>query len=346
MTAPRTKGQAADQTLPIELVRAATSFALARGWDVNGILHEAGIPPMLLAEGRARVTEAQAVTIVRTLWRLTDDEAFGMGEHPLPRGSFRLLCYGAIGAPDLGTALERFRGFAQAVPAIPAMGIEREGRLARVTLDLGPAFSDPAHLISYTALAVVHRIMAWAIARPLDLVRVELPFHRPASTEMADLVFGAPQVYEAPHPALVFDAGWLAAPLMRDETELDEFIARSPAGLLARPTERESSTADLVRKLVVQGLKGEQLSGDEIATRLSMSPQTMRRHLAAERTSLREIRETVLRDAAVTALVQGDESMADIAARLGFSEPSAFTRAFRRWTGSPPSAYRSSDVDD
>jgi len=77
-----------------------------------------------------------------------------------------------------------------------------------------------------------------------------------------------------------------------------------------------------------------------------MSPQTLRRKLAAEGTSLREIRETVLRDAAVTALVQGEEPIAEIAERMGFSEPSAFTRAFRRWTGSPPSAYRSSETDD
>ena len=75
--------------MPIELVRAATTFAIRQGWDVNGILHEAGIPPLLLAQGRARVTEDQAIRIVRHLWRLTDDEMFGIGAHPLPRGRYR-----------------------------------------------------------------------------------------------------------------------------------------------------------------------------------------------------------------------------------------------------------------
>lgn len=329
----------AEATLPIELVRSATAFAIRSGWDVNGILHEAGIPPLLLTEGRARVTEEQGTRIVRALWRLTDDEAFGIGSHPLPRGSFRLLLYGLTGAPDLGAALERAKGFAAAIPALPKLDVSVEEDLARVSWDSFGVADDPDHLLAYTSLAVVHRIIAWAIARRVPLHHVELPFPAPRSTEMPDLVFGAPQVYGTARPAIVFDAALLQSPLMRDEQELDEFIARSPAGLLAR-VEDGADTADQVRRLVEQGLRGAHLDGDEIARRLAISPQTLRRKLAAEGTSLREIRETVLRDAAVTALVDGDESLGEISQRLGFSEPSAFTRAFRRWTGSPPSAYR------
>ena len=340
MAAARVSEDRAGATLPIELVRSATAFAIRHGWDVNGILHQAGIPPMLLAEGRARVTEEQGTRIVRALWRLTDDEAFGIGTHPLPRGSFRLLLYGLTGAPDLGAALERAQGFAAAIPALPTLELDVMGDLARVSWDTFSGADDPDHLLAYTSLAVVHRIMAWAIARPVPLHSVELPFHAPVSTEMPLLVFGAPQVYEASRPALVFDAGLLRAPLMRDEKELDEFIARSPAGLLAR-VEDGAGTSDQVRRLVEQGLRGStHPDGDEIARRLAISPQTLRRKLAAEGTSLREIRETVLRDAAVTALVDGRESLSEISHRLGFSEPSAFTRAFRRWTGSAPSAYR------
>ncbi|WP_183092760.1 AraC family transcriptional regulator [Nocardioides stalactiti] len=329
-----------DRTLPIELVRAAVSFAIAQEWDVNAILHEAGIPPLLLAQGRSRVTEAQATSIVQALWAHTDDEALGMGTHPLPRGSFRLLLYGASGAPDLGTALERVRGFGRAMPALPPVQLDVDNDEARIVLDVERGFDDPEHLVTFTGLAVAHRVMCWAVARPIPLIRVELPFHAPASREMPDLVFGAPQVYEAPRPALVLESSWLTAPLMRDEAAVDEFVARSPAGLLARPTADRTSTADLVRRLVVQGLRADQPTGDEIAERLAMSPQTLRRRLAAEETSLRRLRDDVLRDAAVAALVAGEESMAEIAERLGFSEPSAFTRAFRRWTGSPPSAYR------
>jgi AraC-like DNA-binding protein len=331
--------------MPIELVRAATAFAIRQGWDVNGILHEAGIPPLLLAEGRARVTEEQAIRIVRAMWRLTDDEMFGIGAHPLPRGSLRLLMYGLIGATDLGEAIDRARGFSQAMPALPTIELEVEDGLARVSWEAWGGPDDPEHLLAYTSVAVLHRILAWGIARPVPLHHVELTFHQPPSIEMPNLVFGAPQVYEAPRQAIVFDAALLRSPLMRDEKELDEFIARSPAGLLARVADGVG-IHDQVRRMVEQGLRGgSHPDAEEIARRLAISPQTLRRKLAAEETSLRAIRETVFRDAAVTALVQTGEPIAEIAGRLGFSEPSAFTRAFRRWTGSPPSAYRSSESD-
>ncbi|OBF11097.1 helix-turn-helix domain-containing protein [Mycobacterium sp. 852002-10029_SCH5224772] len=66
--------------------------------------------------------------------------------------------------------------------------------------------------------------------------------------------------------------------------------------------------------------------------------------LRADNTSQRRIRDEVLRDRAIEALVHGEETITDLAARLGFSETSAFRRAFRRWTGTPPRAYRATSV--
>lgn len=53
-----------------------------------------------------------------------------------------------------------------------------------------------------------------------------------------------------------------------------------------------------------------------------------------------QIREELLRDEAIASLVRGEESIEALSNRLGFSEPSAFRRAFRRWTGNPPRAYQ------
>jgi AraC-like DNA-binding protein len=135
----------------------------------------------------------------------------------------------------------------------------------------------------------------------------------------------------------------LRVPVMRTEEDLEAFIARSPAGLLTRPA-HEATVADQVRRMIEHAIRDrrqtEMPSGEDVARRLAISQQTLRRRLARDGTSLRQVRDEVLRDEAIAALVEGEESIGDLAMRLGFSEPSAFTRAFRRWTGNPPSAYR------
>ncbi len=332
------------RTLPIELVRETVEFARRHGWDVDRLLALSGVSPHLLTEGRSRVTEEQLVAVVQALWQLTDDEMFGLGPHPLPRGSFRLLCYGVIGASDVRQAIDRLIGFSGAMPALPTPSLTTEDGDAVVTMpsvEIGDARADTVRLVSLVTAMGLHRFVEWLIDDRVMLTRVELPHPRPAQTEIYDLVLGgAPVVFDAGRLALVADPAVLRARVVRKEGDVEQLVARSPAVFLSRisPT---ATTADRVRRMTEQSLAAGVLpSATELADALAISTETLRRRLLAEGTSVRRIADEVRRDLAVTNLVAGDESMADLAARLGFSEPSAFVRAFRRWTGSTPGAYR------
>lgn len=328
------------RTLPIELVQAAVAFARQRDWDIDRMLAEVGISRMLLTQQRSRVTEDQLVQLVQRLWRDTDDELLGLGSHPLPRGSFRLLCYGLIGATDLGEALERLQGFLRALPAIP-LEITIGAATSRLGIATTPASTgDPEHLMPLVGLGAAHRLIAWLLKDQVRLVRVEFPFAEPHRRAAFDALFDAPVRFSAGSAGIVFDSALLRSLVMRNEKDVDELVARAPRDLLLRP--RYAVTlSERVRRMLDPGLKnGDWPSAEDIARRLSMSQETVRRKLADESTSVRQLTEDTRRDAAVTALVQGNESVAQLAARLGFSEPSAFTRAFRRWTGSTPAAYR------
>jgi AraC-like DNA-binding protein len=76
-----------------------------------------------------------------------------------------------------------------------------------------------------------------------------------------------------------------------------------------------------------------------VARRLSISPQHVRRRLRDEGTSVGAIKGELLRDAAIAGLARG-VAVDELSSRLGFSEASAFRRAFKRWTGSTPAAYQ------
>ena len=73
---------------------------------------------------------------------------------------------------------------------------------------------------------------------------------------------------------------------------------------------------------------------------LSCSVRTLQRRLHEEGTNYSEVVEEARRSSAMHALLKTDTSLPDLAAQLGYSEQSAFTRAFRRWTGTTPNRYR------
>jgi AraC-like DNA-binding protein len=325
-------------TIPIQRVQAFVGIALSRGWDIEAMLGRAEISTDLLSEGRSRVTTQQLSAFIRQLWRATDDELLGFGLQPVPRGTFRLLCITVLTASNLHTAIQRFDDFGRAAPGIPPLRVEIENDQARVSIDIAE-IEQPIDLLVDTLLAVTHRFLAWAIGRRIPLRLVEVPYAKPAHVDDYDLLFGAPVAFSTAGCALVFDAEVLAAPIVRDEAALNEFVRDAPAGVLTRRN-YATSVASQVRKLLAGGLSGEWLTVDEMAGELAMSPQTLRRRLRDEETSAREIKEEILRDAAIASLARGDETVAALSRRLGFSEPSAFSRAFRRWTGSPPGSYQ------
>jgi AraC-like DNA-binding protein len=131
----------------------------------------------------------------------------------------------------------------------------------------------------------------------------------------------------------------LSAPVVRSEGELMEFIRTSPNDLLFRQ-DYQPTTSSRVRRMIERRKVDEAVTVDDVAKRLTVSAQHLRRLLRDEGTSFREIKEEILRDEAIASLVRGGETVEELSDRLGFSEPSAFRRAFRRWTGNPPGSYR------
>jgi AraC-like DNA-binding protein len=97
--------------------------------------------------------------------------------------------------------------------------------------------------------------------------------------------------------------------------------------------------ARAVRELLA-GALGSAPTFDEAARQLRLSPRTLHRRLQEEGSSFRAIKDSLRREIALARLEKTRQSVADIAAHLGYSEPSAFFRAFQGWTGEGPSAHR------
>lgn len=324
-------------TVAIQFIRAALVPAKERGIDVGVALRESGISADLLDCDGARVTRAQAAALIRSLWALTDDELIGLPERPLPRGTFLMATLGLVHARDLDTALHRLIEFAGIGMGVDVAAMTDDGETTRLTF--GPGEADArSQLVLAIGMAVGHRLANWLIGEQIALTSVDLPGAVPVHAAELLPVFGVEPTFGAPVAALAFPSRHLRAPLVRSEDDLLEFIRHQPHGLLARQ-DYQPTTASRVRKLI-ERRAAEVVTVEDVAAPLGISAQHLRRLLRNEGTTFRAIRDQVLRDDAIASLVRGQESVEELSARLGFSESSAFRRAFRRWTGSPPGSYR------
>ncbi|MBA8958829.1 AraC-like DNA-binding protein [Rhodococcus percolatus] len=340
------------RTIPADFVRRSLELSARSGVDLSPALSAAGITTASLEDPLARLTPTQVTAFTQAVWQITGDELFGLGPAPVPRGTFRLVCLALIHTADLSAALERMADILRALPSLPALHIgPGVNGGTRMTIDIRSAAAERStedvqssleatRVTTDFLLILLHRFAAWLVGKRVRLLAVELPYPAPLPhlAENYDHIFGVPVTFDSDIPAVEFDNAVMRAPIIQTEETLEDYLRESPT-LLMSERDYDSTASAQVRRVLELGMKGRTSTAEDIAEMLSISVPHLRRLLRQEGTSLNQLREEVLRDAAVAGLRRG-ETVEDLSARLGFSEPSAFRRAFKRWTGSTPSSYR------
>jgi AraC-like DNA-binding protein len=152
------------------------------------------------------------------------------------------------------------------------------------------------------------------------------------------MFLGNPVAFEQPECSLIMPRAAMDKPVTQTEQSLRHFLRHPVLIMLTERYDRDSWTKQ-VRDLVRQNLM-EMPELVSVAAQLDVHPQTLRRRLTAEGTTFKEIKNQLRRDTALHYLGKQGLSIEDIAHRSGFSESSAFIRAFKSWTGVTPYSYR------
>ena len=172
----------------------------------------------------------------------------------------------------------------------------------------------------------------------IRLVEVRFRHRAPRDTSAIEAFFKAPVRFLAPRNDLVIQHSVLATPLLKADPDLAASFAQKADDLLQR--HGAEGLARRVRALL-EGELGRSLPTLEAAAaRLAMSPRTLRRRLQEEGPTFQDVLDETRCGLAKRHLGNERLALGEVAFRLGFSGPSAFHRAFKRWTGQPPLAYR------
>lgn len=252
--------------------------------------------------------------------------------------------YGAFGlafksAVDLEGSFRRVQRYGQVVTStanyevVPRDGTTFMRILPSGAVRLGVDMTNELAAAAATALCREVSVRAFA------LNAVCFAHESPADATEAHAFFGCPVHYGAEQDGIEIDDELLRAGNRLGDRRISEFFDSHLEEALAEITAK-SALVRRVRDEISPALSEGVPAMSDVAKRMGMSARTLQRKLASEDEAFMDIVESVRREVAERLLARSDYSLAEVAFLTGFAEQSTFTRAFKRWTGETPRAYR------
>ena len=196
---------------------------------------------------------------------------------------------------------------------------------------------ESANQFSDAVMATIVKLMRTLCDPEWFPAEVLLPRSRPADLTPYRRLFGAPVRFNEETASVVFPARWLDHRIAGADAVIHDLFFERIAELEVMS---EVDFRDGLRRILRSRLLSGNCSAEKIADLFSMHRRTLNRRLSAEGTGFRIIVEEMRFEIACQMLAGTTMPFSQIAAALAFSEASAFTRAFRRWSGQTPTAWR------
>ncbi len=329
-----------ETSISIEFARKVLANAGAAGCDSESLLRRSRIAPSLLRQSQARVSAQQFAQLETLAMREMRDEMLGYCAQPLPLGHWSALSHWLLHCKTLGQALKRFRIFYDMLQRGLQISMTVEKAIFR--LDFTPWPTETRALDPYAYEMFMfnfHRLFRILTESDLPIQSVGLCYPAPPyAVEYRHIFLAAPVVFDQPRSYLVFARDYLSTPITLSYENLAKFL-RNPLYNLLVNSYNSKSWSRRVSEILGSDLQ--QLPRfEQVAAALEINPKKLSRLLAREGVKYGELKLELRRDQAIDLLSRQDTSVEEIAFRTGFSESSAFIRAFKKWTGVTPYTYR------
>jgi len=298
---------------------------------------------------RARVGELPSepdalVPVQKYLDMWTSAEAL-YGRPGLPTALAMAIPFGAFGAIDyLAASAETVAGCVESLILHLSM-VSNDTQLEHDILDDGThaltvrgTGEFPAAAFEFVLAVLVNRLR-YLTNGSFPLLRIGLPIAKPEVDSIRASMLGQSIVYDYPTASMYFDAAGWELPMVRADPYLFATLKRVAVQLhLAHKGDSDLERA--LRLRLRDALAKRHAAPERMALLLGMSERTLQRRLAELGRSFSSIVEDFRREEAARLLCDPHQTLVRVADQLGYSEQTSFIRAFRRWTGSTPGAWR------
>ncbi len=336
--------------VPTRFVKSLLKLAQRRHFDVNAILINAGLDTNPLhGAAPSHISAIHYSRVYQQVLVLLQDDSFGIPSGAgISAGAFKMLCYSIIHCATLEKAIRRTCEFIK-------IFYGKELHIALLVKDDVVTLSYPHIQLNNTArskageaygLALWHRFFGWLIGKSIDLRAVRLLSEQSKNPQNYQHLFGAHIEFGAKTNGMDFQPSYLELPLAQNEASLKDFLRTAPYQMMVEPQKAESSELIAnVRRVMGYDLTKGFPAFEAVASTLNMSAPTLRRHLRREGVSYQRLKDDCRKDAAIAYLSRPELTITAVAALMGFTDPSAFHRSFKKWTGVTPGQFRRDEFD-
>ncbi len=328
-------------TVTSHYARSSLAGARRAGKNITEMLELADLSRQLINAPDSRVHSEQLANLVRIIWLQLEDEFMGFTTHPCKPGSFAMMSKLVSYSDTLDAVFKQGIEFYRLLTDDIQMHYRQLPDSRELKVIMSKPALDPEHFFQEFWLVIWHRFASWLVGEQIKLQAVYFDYPRPAHADEFEFQFACPCYFNADTTKLCFSKHYALRPPIRTQQELSEFIKRLPSDFMTIPG-NDSSLTRTIKNYLQEAFSRQQPLPDlqGMANLLQLSSQSLRRKLSDEGTGYQKLKDNFRCDIAMDKLVVQNMTVNDISDMLGFTEPRSFTRAFKQWTGQPPSMYQ------
>ncbi len=334
-----------EATFSVYLTRSIVQYVAARyGVDADSLCAAVGIEPALMKLPDERI----AGTLHSAMWRYaierTGDENLGLhlGE-AFNLGAFGIVGYVLVNCLSFEQVLSKLSRYTHLFSQGAYIHFAVSQGLVLCDCDIvgdlkNYLLAEPRQAIesTFSSLLTATKLLT---GKPLHPQAVWFGYPRPADISEHERIFQTDVHFSMPTNRLIFDVNCLNWSVLSANPNLLSVFEQHAEAMLDMMGREDGYTRRVV-SAIAQQLKGELPLIEVIARNLAISVRQLQRELQKEGTSYQQLLDQTRKELALRHLKNPDTPIYDVAFLLGFSEPSAFNRAFKRWTGQTPRGYR------
>lgn len=319
-------------------LRGIGEYLLQRELDVDSFWARFDLNGSMLEEPSRRIPISEYQKMLQQAGELAcdPDAALHIGECIKP-GQYGVLGYSVMSCKTAQQAFDRHMRYENLVSDRSISTYHFEDDQVRLSWDTGDL--PVSRAMAEENIASWITFTRWVTGQQLSPTVIKFAHPEPQDISEYQRIFACELLFSQAMVEVIFPSHYMDMPIIQHDPIMREMMDAYADRLLNELSQCDEFIAQ-IRQLMIDAMAEGELSLDAIAGQMALTPRTLQRRLSEQEESFKGLLDKVRKELALTYIKQPFIDLAELAYLLGFSDQTAFQRAFKKWTGSSPGKYR------